>query len=540
MDTMINKLVPWQKTTLMIAIWIAIPILFSFAYTQSPLYEGNQNTKFLHGLAQAGVGYLQDDWLANTVDPLPVFSGLVNLTARINPNLFHLEYIVMFGIYVFSMWGVLIHLFRAEKNLVKQSLFLGLIFLYHSRYILLGVNRRLGLDLSYLHNGVAQQYLLGLEFQTNVFGVLLLLSIYLFLRQRYIWSMILVGVAAIVHPAYLFSSALLTIAYCSILLWENLRASDAENKLSLKVIWQSARQPVLLGIIAFVLVLPVIIYNQTALAATSPETYSRAMRLLVFERIPHHSLPQVWLGASAYLQIALVIGGILLARKSRLGVIMLVMFSGAVLFTIIQMITGSLTLAAIAPWRVSVLLVPLGTAILLGAAASLVVDLLHLDRGWTRPVVIGGVLSLLVFLAFTGYRQQQFYGTSANRKRVNAMMDFVRDTKQPGDLYMIPPKDAVLNNFRLYSGAPTLINWKSHPYKDTDLLEWHHRVEIAQAFYDAESSDQETACQLLEEIEREYGVSHVVVRGEDAVLDCSFASPTYAEKKFTIFAIDRH
>jgi hypothetical protein len=539
MDTTMNKLAPWQKTTLTIATWIGIAILFGLAYTQSPLYEGNQNTKFLHGLAQAGVGYLQDDWLANTVDPLPVFSGLVNLTARITPNLFYLEYFIMFGIYVFSLWGILTHLFHAEQNMVKQSLFLGLIFLYHSRYILLGVNRRLGLDLSYLHNGVAQQYLLGLEFQTNVFGVLLLLSIYLFLRRRYIWAVVLVGLAAIVHPAYLFSSALLTIAYCSILLWENLRTSNAENKLNPGAFWQSARQSVLMGTIALVLVLPVIIYNQIALAATSPEIYTQAMHLLVFVRIPHHSLPQIWLGPSAYLQIGLILGGVLLARKSRLGTIMLVMLSGAVLFTIIQITTSSLSLAAIAPWRVSVLLVPLGTAIILAAAASLVVDLLHLDQGWLRPVVISGVLLVMVYLAYKGYRQQQYYETSANSKQISAMMDYVHDIKQPGELYMIPPKESDLNDFRLYTGVPILINWKSHPYKDTDLLEWYQRVETAQAFYDAENSDQETACQLLEEIEREYGVTHVVVKRKDAVLNCPFVSPTYNETKFTIFAIER-
>jgi hypothetical protein len=538
MDITMNKLAPWQKTTLIIAIWIGIALLFGFAYTQSPLYEGNQNTKFLHGLAQAGVGHLQDDWLANTVDPLPVFSSLVNLTARINQNLFYLEYFVMFGIYVFSLWGILTHLFKAEQNLVKQSLFVGLIFLYHSRYILLGVNRRLGLDLSYLHNGVAQQYLLGLEFQTNVFGVLLLLSIYLFLRRRYIWAVLLVGLAAIVHPAYLFSSALLTIAYCSILLWENLRTSDVENRSSPRAIWQSSRKPVLLGTIAFVLVLPVIIYNQTALAATSPEIYSQAMHLLVFERIPHHSLPQVWFGPSANLQIGIILVGMFLARKSRLGAIMLVMFSGALLFTIIQMLTGSLALAAIAPWRVSVLLVPLGTAIILAAAASLVVDLLHLDQGWLRIVVIGGVLLLIGFLAYKGYKQQQFYGTSANRKRVNAMMDYVRDTKQPGELYMIPPRQADLNNFRIYSGAPTFITWKSHPYKDTDILEWYQRVGTALAFYNT-VSDQDTACQQLEAIEREYDVTHVLLNGEDTELDCPFVSPKYNETKFAIYAIDR-
>ena len=70
-------------------------------------------------------------------------------------------------------------------------------------------------------------------------------------------------------------------------------------------------------------------------------------------------------------------------------------------------------------------------------------------------------------------------------------------------------------------------------------MEWYQRVEIAQAFYDAEKSDQEAACQLLEEIEREYGVTHVVVNRKDVALDCPFVSPTFDETRFTIFAIAR-
>jgi hypothetical protein len=64
-------------------------------------------------------------------------------------------------------------------------------------------------------------------------------------------------------------------------------------------------------------------------------------------------------------------------------------------------------------------------------------------------------------------------------------------------------------------------------------------METAQAFYDAESNDKENTCQLLEEIEHEYGVTHMVVKSEKAFLDCPFVSPTYAQRKFTVFAIER-
>src|SRR5438045_9149401 len=52
-------------------------VLFAVAHTQSPLYYSNQNQYLLHGLANAGVGYLNEDWLANTRDPQHACSALV-------------------------------------------------------------------------------------------------------------------------------------------------------------------------------------------------------------------------------------------------------------------------------------------------------------------------------------------------------------------------------------------------------------------------------------------------------------------------------
>ena len=72
--------------------------------------------------------------------------------------------------------------------------------------------KTLGFDFELLHTGVANQYLLGPEFQTNVFGAFLLLSIYAFLQRKYVWTILWVAVAAVIHPAYLFSAGWLTAA----------------------------------------------------------------------------------------------------------------------------------------------------------------------------------------------------------------------------------------------------------------------------------------------------------------------------------------
>jgi hypothetical protein len=132
--TPLKKYTPAIKIALGVAIWLLVTAIFAVAYTQSPLYEGNQNTKYLHGLAQAGRGYLSEDWLANTVDPLPVFSFLIYITALVNENLFYLYYALILGIYVISIMGILSTIYREKWTLTKQVAFFTLFLVVHSRW----------------------------------------------------------------------------------------------------------------------------------------------------------------------------------------------------------------------------------------------------------------------------------------------------------------------------------------------------------------------------------------------------------------------
>ncbi len=526
------------KIILLILFWLAIAVLFGLAYTQTPLYEGNQNTKFLHGLAQAGVGYLNQDWLANTVDPLPVFTYLVYVTASINENLFYLQYILLFGVYIFSLYGIASILYRIDKSIVKTSAFIIVMFAIHSRYLIWYVEKRFGVNYEFLHSGVAAQYLLGLEYQNSVFGVFILLSMYLFLRRKYVWSILAMGVATAFHSAYIFSAAWITIAYVLIIFWENLSEIRASGAFDFQGILKAAVKPTLLGLLMLILVLPLLWYNQVYLASTSPETWEKSLDILVHERIPHHSLPEVWLGTQAYIQMAIIIVGLIAARKSRLLAVMLSLFLGGLIFTILQILTDSNSLAVLSPWRVTVLLVPLSLSLIIADVISWLVDKMEIDEAIAFiPVAIVTALVFIAFCVYSGVQLQKTYGTSFREKRLIDMMDFVQKTKQSGEVYLIPPKEPDLNDFRVYTGAPTYINWKSHPYKDDEFLEWYHRVQLALEFYDAEYRQDPSACTILKDLSEEYGVTHVVVKRKDAVLNCDFVTDTYRETKFTVFAI---
>src|SRR5579875_2048453 len=88
-------------------VWL---LLFGLAYTQPSLYYSNQNQYFLHGLARGDLGFLREDWLANTADPTPLFSAIVAFTYRyLHESAFYLYYILIFGIYFHALLGIFEH-----------------------------------------------------------------------------------------------------------------------------------------------------------------------------------------------------------------------------------------------------------------------------------------------------------------------------------------------------------------------------------------------------------------------------------------------
>jgi hypothetical protein len=183
--------------------------LFTLAYTQAPLYTSNQNQYFLHGLARAGFGFLNEDWLVSTLDPTPVFSKFIEISWRLIPwrPVFHLYYGILAGVYLFSMLGIVNQLWGLSKTRSKRWIFLTILVILHSaalRYVIVSL---LGQNWDYLFDGgVAGQRLLGTVLQPSTFGVFLILSIYLFLRSKNYWAILCLLVATTFHPTYLLSA----------------------------------------------------------------------------------------------------------------------------------------------------------------------------------------------------------------------------------------------------------------------------------------------------------------------------------------------
>jgi hypothetical protein len=507
-------LINLRKNILSVGNFLLIAFVFGIAYTQRPLYYDNQTTKFLHGLAQAGYGFLANDWLANTIDPLPAFTFLVRMTYfYLNQYAFYFYYIIIFGIYVYSITGIVSFIFNINSNKLKYLAFLAIIIVLHCVNIEI---KFLDLDTALdIHYGLAEQYVLGPYFQPSNFGVFIIFSIYRFLHRNYFLAVACLALAATFHPTYLMGAGIICLTY-GIIIYKN------EANI-LKVLSVEA--------VAGVLLLPVFSYMYFQFRPTSAELWAKSQYIIVQLRIPHHSIPLIFLSKpSAYLQIFLIALALYLIRNTKIFNILFIPFLIIVTLTVVQIFYPNNTIAFIAPWRLSAILVPIATSIIIAWFVDYLFDR-HIQAKHKKSIMAASLATIsMVFLVSLSNQIQMF---AAQDKSI-PMLNYVKETTQRGDLYLVPNKNKELRKFRLYTGAPILINFKSHPYKDVEVIEWYRRNLAAQAFYESPSDRQ---CDTLQKIAADYQINKVVTESKNLNVNCSFLAQLYRDDRYGVYQL---
>lgn len=494
-------------------------LIFGLAHTQAALYYSNQNQYFLHGLAAGGLGNLNEDWLANTEDPTPVFSAIVRLTYQhLSEELFYVYYLLLLGLYFVCLVGLYDYLTAAKGRGLQRLGFITLLIMLHAGALRLASVLLFGKDFPwYFQAGIANQYLLGPGLQPSVFGVLLLASLLAFLSNRLFLAVLCTGGAVILHATYLLPAAFLTVSYLVVLLWDG-----------------RIREAVLLALGTLFLVLPTVIYNLTVFAPSTATLFAHAQELLVEYRLPHHTRPDRWLDFIAGLQLAWIVLAIFLVRDRRLVVILLTTIAVAVMTTLVQVITDSETLALLFPWRVSAVLVPVATAVNLTRLAQWLIPRLMQQTPGAVAAFRASCFTVLGLAASAGVAIQVWgvaYRTNPDEQH---LLEWVRSHRAAGEVYLLPVELPVLGSgprgsaslsftrpprpqdrhviasdflrFRLATGAPIFVDFKSIPYKDREVLEWYRRLQFCQRFYNRPDG---SAAQIQADLAGN-GITHVV------------------------------
>jgi hypothetical protein len=498
------------------AFWFLLgSLIFGVAYTQAPLYYSNQNQYFLHGLAHAGTGELSDDWLANTADPTPAFSGFVSIVARwLGPWAFHVFHVLLLGVYAASIMAIFVRVAGEHDSERLRLVFFALFLGVHSALARWGSYRLLGWDYPwYFQSGVAGQYALGGMLQPSMFGIFLIASLAAYVWDRLVLAVLLIAFACILHSTYLLGAGMLTIGY----MIDQFRRG-------------SPRKAFAIGSVSLLLVLPSLIYSLLMFRPTSAEMFAESQRILARVRIPHHCLPRLWLDGVAMAQIAWMIAGIALARGTRFSSLLVTVFGLSALLTLVQVATDSDTLALLFPWRTSAILVPIATAILFARA-------IVAGRKWMEWEAMTCLATALVIASVVGGASLMWNRVGyRNNDAELPLYDFVRKHRAKGDVYLLPMKMPNLavstrgslssdfkplaerskdsrivpidfQRLRLATGTPIYVDFKSIPYKDVDVIEWRRRMEWNERMYQEGMLSREES---LAELDRE-GITHIVV-----------------------------
>ncbi len=506
---------------------------FAAAHTQAPLFYSNQNQYLLHGLASGGYGHLSADWLSTTADPTPLFSAGVALAYRV-AGLWPLQaaYFALLMGYFVAAWRLADRVVLLEP-LTRLLAWSVLFTAAHAAvFRVLSVNLT-GVDYPWnLQAGVAGQYLLGPGIQPSAFGVLLLASVAAFATDRPLLAGALAGLAGLMHATYLLPGALLVTGYLVKLLVE-----------------RRTRTAVGVGAVSLLCALPAVGYAGVTFAPDDPATFTEAQRILAEVRIPHHAVVVRWFDAVAAFQLVWILAGLLAIRGTRAFIPLAVAAGASAALTLVVTAFPNPSLALLFPWRLSALLVPIATAALAARAAARLPTTRWV--GWTSAAALAvmGAAGVWVTAARVGY---------AMNTAEEPLLTFVRDHTGPGDVVLIPTRvPAVgsgrgsmsasftppprprpgsnlipvdLQRFRLATGVPIYIDFKSVPYADDEVLEWYRRVRRAEAWYDLADWTG-----VRDELKRE-GVT-LVVAPRDKPLSASFLEPVYADDAYHLYRV---
>lgn len=528
--------------------WSAFVLLTSvalfFIYPADVILSGNQHIYFFWGMKNAGLGYLTNDFLAQEADPFPLFSYIVEFTESYLGQWF---YYVCFWlaclVYIASLFGILRQLFR-EKKISTFWLPLATVFLFlHATPIWSFLLRHtFEIDLRWLwDNGFAEQGLLMGYFQPSSMGVLLLWSLERYLKRKLVLACVLAAVAGVFHANYLLVGGVMVTVYLAL---------EARHK--------NWKPVIISALLALAITVPYVVYiyqNFTTAGMGEEEIAAFTQALDAVRQDNPHLDPKAWLNTQAALKLLLIATAAIILRNTRLywayaSLIGLTLVLGAV-----ALLSDNLFLINLAPWRLSVVLVPIATAtvvyhsmqwlavrnkawlfirlgsLLFLACMTLAYRIFGDFFRWDKLLlvyVVYGVFFVSILLYFRkrpdrqirlacvavigAYMMLGLVTIALEEKDIwyqecgDIIEPNIKEEDKKNSLYLVPPKETYI---RLKVGVPVYVD--NNLYFSRNLANWKERKDFADWFYGLSYHER---LANIDELKRR-GITHIVWRGGD-------------------------
>jgi hypothetical protein len=142
--------------------------------------------------------------------------------------------------------------------------------------------------------------------------------------------------------------------------------------------------------------------------------------------------------------------------------------------------------------------------------------------------VVSLCLFVIVGLGLIGILRFNYESNRQAQSLDRPLMKFVAANRQPGEVYLTPIE---MQDFRLATGTPAFVEFKSIPYRDFDVLEWQDRIKMTEHFY------AKGECSTLNKLVF-FGVTHIVAGPNQIRIDCKHLQEIYRDLYYRIYRIN--
>jgi hypothetical protein len=448
---------------------LVVSVIFFAISAYNDFPASNQNMHALHASVLSGfTPGLSEDWLYKTTDPFPLATWTTALFLKLGPGGVYFLYFLVVAAFMLAV-VVFLNSSNGQKDAPDSYLWSGLTVL-----CALVVGRVLGLSA-----GVADQLILGSYWQPSEAGVILVISVLLFASGQLVWSAVCAALAVVLHPGTAFGALILETAACVRLMVE-----------------RQWRQLLTLGGVFSLLVLPPLIQTMIQFLPTTSDLAVRASHILAREKIPFHAIPATWVTTRDVVKIFMIAIAAYVYRKQneRLAFVISIALFLSLATTVIFGFLDDDRLLLLFPWRVSAVLAPI-------ALVLIVSEMLNgLRHTWIYqnqklvfiPITLlaGSVQFMKIYHDYPGFMPSYWIEATfrsgaydmqvQDRIERRNVMDWAK-TQNPADLYLVPLD---FEQFRIKSGRPIFVDWKSHPFKDVEVIEWKRRMDVAKKTFE--------------------------------------------------------
>ncbi len=460
-----------------IIFWLILSFLFAITVQQFPFYKGN-SLHLLHAIKNFGFNKLQNDWIANTTNHLPLFTIFNHFLIKFfSLKILHLIHFCLLSLCSLFLFLICKTQFKELKNpflsLVWFSLF---IIIYHENS---------------LFGGVAGQDVINEGYQPASFGVLFFVGIYLFLINKNFLSILFICLAASFHPTYVLHSGFLLLGICLYYIFKKEYAQTFK-----------------LSIIYIILILPITLYILLNFFFIDKNLILEGQKILL-DRAVHHAVIQSWFSYKDLLSIMVyIISLIIVFKEKKFFIPFLVLGFISIIFSFIQFFLENNSLALSFPWRSSVFLVPISTMIILS---------FFMQNFFAKKKYIKAFSIILIFFSVSTFSVKNHFIENSNKNFYKKMelINKIKENYVNIDRLLIPVS---LEDVRMNIGLPIFVDWKHPPFKFNEIIEWKRRMNLTTSFFSTENFDQKIV--ILNEIDKIENISHLLINKKDLINNC--------------------